>query len=266
VGQHLVARQHAFDQRLDRAAGGLFAEQPGLDDTGVVEHQQVAGLQQRGQVAEGAVHRRGATAVEQARGAALGRRVLGDQLGRQGEVEIGDGEVGSAWAWSEARDRPVGVQRQNCSMADAEDPARRRKPPKPDKAGRPAAKLSGPAQAMRRLGLLRDIDLALHLPLRYEDETGLRRSAACATARRRRSRAWSPTAASSRGRRQLLVRLHDDSGELLLRFLHFYPSQQKQMAGGAAAGARRGARRLPGPRDGAPGGQAGGRRRAAAAR
>ena len=26
-------------------------------------------------------------------------------------------------------------------------------------------------QALRKLGLLRDIDLALHLPLRYEDET-----------------------------------------------------------------------------------------------
>jgi ATP-dependent DNA helicase RecG len=31
----------------------------------------------------------------------------------------------------------------------------------------------------------------------------------------------------TRGRRQLLVRLADDSGELLLRFLNFYPSQQK---------------------------------------
>jgi len=30
---------------------------------------------------------------------------------------------------------------------------------------------SGPARAMEKLGLVRDIDLALHLPLRYEDET-----------------------------------------------------------------------------------------------
>jgi ATP-dependent DNA helicase RecG len=35
-----------------------------------------------------------------------------------------------------------------------------------------------------------------------------------------------------RSRRQLLVQLADDSGELLLRFLHFYPSHQKQMAVG----------------------------------
>ena len=30
---------------------------------------------------------------------------------------------------------------------------------------------SGPQKAMDKLGLRRDIDLALHLPLRYEDET-----------------------------------------------------------------------------------------------
>ena len=35
-------RQHALDQRLDRAAAGLAAEQPRLDDARVVEDQQVA--------------------------------------------------------------------------------------------------------------------------------------------------------------------------------------------------------------------------------
>ena len=33
--------------------------------------------------------------------------------------------------------------------------------------------LSAPQKALRKLGLVRDIDLALHLPLRYEDETRL---------------------------------------------------------------------------------------------
>ena len=33
------------------------------------------------------------------------------------------------------------------------------------------AALSAPQKALRKLGLVRDIDLALHLPLRYEDET-----------------------------------------------------------------------------------------------
>ena len=44
-------------------------------------------------------------------------------------------------------------------MATAESPA-------------PAAsntKLSAPQKALRKLGLVRDVDLALHLPLRYED-------------------------------------------------------------------------------------------------
>ena len=36
---------------------------------------------------------------------------------------------------------------------------------------------SAPQRAMEKLGLLRDIDLALHLPLRYEDETRITRLA-----------------------------------------------------------------------------------------
>ena len=36
----------------------------------------------------------------------------------------------------------------------------------------------------------------------------------------------------SRSRRQLIVRIDDGSGELLLRFLHFYPSHQKTLAAG----------------------------------
>jgi ATP-dependent DNA helicase RecG len=88
---------------------------------------------------------------------------------------------------------------------------------------------------MRRLGLLRDIDLALHLPLRYEDETRLTAIAAlregepaqvegCVTDSRIDQRA---------SRRQWLVQVRDDSGELLLRFLHFHAGQQKQWAPGA---------------------------------
>jgi ATP-dependent DNA helicase RecG len=35
--------------------------------------------------------------------------------------------------------------------------------------------MSAPQRAMHKLGLTRDIDLALHVPLRYEDETALQR-------------------------------------------------------------------------------------------
>jgi len=38
-------------------------------------------------------------------------------------------------------------------------------------AATPAKTLSAPQKALIKLGLGRDIDLALHLPLRYEDET-----------------------------------------------------------------------------------------------
>ncbi|WP_457319978.1 ATP-dependent DNA helicase RecG [Roseateles sp. P5_E11] len=90
---------------------------------------------------------------------------------------------------------------------------------------------SAPQKAMEKLGLVRDIDLALHLPMRYEDETQLIPIAAL--------RENEPAQVEGvvvdcqvelRSRRQLLVRVKDDSGTLLLRFLHFYPSQQKQMS------------------------------------
>jgi len=86
---------------------------------------------------------------------------------------------------------------------------------------------------MYKLGLRSDTDLALHLPLRYEDETRLVPLAAL--------RDGMPAQVEGvvadcrielRPRRQLLVRLRDGGCELLLRFLHFYPSQQKSMAPG----------------------------------
>lgn len=98
---------------------------------------------------------------------------------------------------------------------------------------------SAPQRAMERLGLVRDIDLALHLPLRYEDETRL---APIGTLRDGDTAQVEGEVVDARveqrTRRQLLVRIADDSGELLLRFLNFYPSQQKQMAVGARLRAR----------------------------
>jgi ATP-dependent DNA helicase RecG len=115
-------------------------------------------------------------------------------------------------------------------MADAETAVSRRKPA--SEAGS-APKLSGPAQALRRMGLLRDIDLALHLPLRYEDETRLQTIASLREGEAAQvEAAVTDCRVEQRQRRQLLVRVHDGSGELLLRFLNFYPSQQKLMAVG----------------------------------
>ena len=100
-------------------------------------------------------------------------------------------------------------------------------------------KLSAPAKAMARLGLRRDIDIALHLPMRYVDETRL---APIGTLRDGSSAQVQGVVRDSRvetrSRRQLVVRLADDSGELVLRLLHFYPSQQKALAVGATVRAR----------------------------
>jgi ATP-dependent DNA helicase RecG len=99
----------------------------------------------------------------------------------------------------------------------------------PDSKAMPA-----PQKALLKLGLGRDIDLALYLPLRYEDETRITQLrdaregdtvqievivTACEIA--------------YRPRRQLLVTVDDGSDTCLLRFFSFYPSQQKALAAGA---------------------------------
>jgi ATP-dependent DNA helicase RecG len=96
------------------------------------------------------------------------------------------------------------------------------------------AALSAPQKALRKLGLVRDIDLALHLPLRYEDETRIVR---LSEAREGEVVQVEGTISSSevsfRPRRQLLVTLDDSSDTCTLRFFNFFPSQQKALAVGA---------------------------------
>jgi ATP-dependent DNA helicase RecG len=95
------------------------------------------------------------------------------------------------------------------------------------------AKQSAPQQALLRLGLHRDIDIALHLPLRYEDETRIvsintlhdgevAQVLATVTA----------CEVQDRRRKQLLVDVADSTGSLRLRFLNFYASQLKTLAVG----------------------------------
>ncbi len=92
---------------------------------------------------------------------------------------------------------------------------------------------SAPQRALEKLGLKRDIDLALHLPLRYEDETRLTRIADLRDgAAAQVEGVVQSSEVQLRGRRQLVVRLDDGSDELVLRFLHFYPSHQKTLAAG----------------------------------
>jgi ATP-dependent DNA helicase RecG len=96
------------------------------------------------------------------------------------------------------------------------------------------AELSGPQRALLRLGLVRPIDLALHLPLRYEDETQITPIArAHPGAKVQVEGTVIESRVEARGRRQLVASIVDDSGaELVLRFLNFYPSQVKALAAG----------------------------------
>jgi len=86
---------------------------------------------------------------------------------------------------------------------------------------------------LARLGIAREQDLVLHLPLRYEDHTHL-----CPLGALKPGQAWqvegtvANTEIQYRGRRQLVCLLTDGDAQLVLRFFHFYPSQQKALAEG----------------------------------
>ena len=89
-------------------------------------------------------------------------------------------------------------------------------------------------KALRKLGLLRDIDLALHLPLRYEDETRLGRLADVRDGEILQCEATvTASEVTFHPRRQFLVTVDDGSDTCTLRFFNFYPSQQKLLTVGA---------------------------------
>ena len=111
--------------------------------------------------------------------------------------------------------------------------------PKPKKTSEPQATqsaskpLSAPQKALRKLGLNRAIDLALHLPLRYEDETRIVRLADTREGDVAQIEATVTSCeVAYKPRRQLLVVVDDGSDTCTLRFFNFYPSQQKALAVG----------------------------------
>jgi ATP-dependent DNA helicase RecG len=110
------------------------------------------------------------------------------------------------------------------------------------KPGAPAPK-PGPDARLEKLGIRSKLDLVLHLPLRYEDETRLTPLA--------EARAGEPVLVEAevveadvkfRPRRTLVVKLKEampqqvgnprGDDELWIRFLNFYPSQVKQFQAG----------------------------------
>jgi len=120
---------------------------------------------------------------------------------------------------------------------------------------------------MEKLGLVRDIDLALHLPLRYEDETRLTPMSALRDGDTAQVEAVVREASIQGGRRQLVVWLVEGRHELILRFVHFFPSHQKALVPGALVRARGEVRGgFLGARDGPSGVQGRAARRAAVRR
>ncbi len=94
-------------------------------------------------------------------------------------------------------------------------------------------KLAPLAERLAKLGLVRDWDFVLHLPLRYEDET---RITAIADLRYGENCQIQATVVRSEVHQgasmQLVTQVADSSGTLQLRHIHFYPSQKKQLAPG----------------------------------
>jgi ATP-dependent DNA helicase RecG len=93
--------------------------------------------------------------------------------------------------------------------------------------------LTAPQKALRKLGLNRAIDLALHLPLRYEDETRIVRLSDTREGDVAQIEATVTSCeVAYKPRRQLLVVVDDGSDTCTLRFFNFYPSQQKALSVG----------------------------------
>ena len=108
--------------------------------------------------------------------------------------------------------------------------------PKPVAAA-PHASLAGynkaAIAALAKLGIHREFDLVLHLPMRYDDETRLYPiSDAPEGAPALVEGVVIDNAIKYRPKRQLVCTVEDASGTVVMRFLNFYGSQIKQLAPG----------------------------------
>jgi ATP-dependent DNA helicase RecG len=115
----------------------------------------------------------------------------------------------------------------------------------PERRVKPAARPAGGATAkgsiaekLAQLGLIRHDDLLLHLPLRYEDETRILPiaeaipQADAVTGSVQVAGEVTECQVLFRPRRQLVAQIRDDSGVLVVRFLHFHPFQQTLLQSG----------------------------------
>ena len=87
---------------------------------------------------------------------------------------------------------------------------------------------------LTKLGIHSDLDFVLHLPLRYVDETHIYPIAHAPYGQITQVEATVVrTEVRFRPRRQLVCLVEDGSGEMYVRLLNFYPSQQKVLAEGS---------------------------------
>ena len=93
-----------------------------------------------------------------------------------------------------------------------------------------AKPLSAPQKALRKMGLLRPVDLALHLPFRYEDETQLVKLTDARDGEVVQIEAVVKSCnVVFKPRRQLQAVVDDGSDTCTLRFFNFYPNMQKAL-------------------------------------
>lgn len=88
---------------------------------------------------------------------------------------------------------------------------------------------------LEKLGLVRDWDFALHLPLRYEDETSVTPigSLAVNTHAQIEGRVADQRFVRTGRGQQLQAVVEDSTDSITIRFLHYFPSIQKQLAVGS---------------------------------
>ena len=111
----------------------------------------------------------------------------------------------------------------------------------PRPVNRPASQApkTAPQKALDKMGLVRPIDLALHIPLRYEDETHITKLSDARDGENAQIEGVvTACEVTYKGRRMLQVTLEDGTDVCSLRFFNFYPSQQKQLAVGQRIRAR----------------------------
>ncbi|WP_322024731.1 ATP-dependent DNA helicase RecG [Burkholderia sp. BCC1977] len=146
---------------------------------------------------------------------------------RAGPKRGADGRLAQPAAAAPDVEPGAGGDAAGAASAAGPSGAKGKKKPAADKPVKTVDKLA-------KLGLTRSIDLVLHLPMRYEDETTLTPIGELLPGGIAQAEGVVfDNEVAYRPRRQLVVKIQDDDGELLvLRFLNFYGSQVKQMAVG----------------------------------